>query len=288
MIILDGKKLSIKIKQNLKNKISILKNKINRQPGLAIILVGNRPDSKVYVRMKKRACSEVGIINFDVVFPEDVSQVQLEDEIKKMNKNPNIDAILVQLPLPSHINTQKVLSEVSIYKDVDGFHTENVGKLTLNSNNSIWNAPCTPCGCIELLEHYNISLEGKNVVIIGRSNIVGLPLSLLLLHRNATVTVCHSKTKNLYDYTQMADILIVACGSPKLINKNHIKKNVVILDIGINKVRANNKKGYKLVGDVDYDNVLDKVEAITPVPGGIGPMTIAMLLKKTVLFASGL
>jgi len=274
-MILDGRQLANKIKNQLANKIKLL----DRHPGLGIILVGDRPDSKIYIRMKKKACLKVGIKNFDVSLSKDVDKETLIDEIEKMNKNGNIDAILIQLPLPKHLNEREILSKVDIKKDVDGFHCENVGNLTLNNGN--FNAPCTPCGCIKILDHYGIKIQGKNVVVIGRSNIVGLPLSLLFLHRNATVTICHSKTKNLFEHTKKADILIVACGKPQFIKKEHVKKNVVILDIGINKIPFDNKKGYKLVGDVNYDSVLDKTLAITPVPGGVGPMTIAMLLKKT-------
>ena len=277
-ILLNGKELSNKIKEELEKKVK----KLETKPGLGIILVGERPDSAIYVRMKKRACNKIGIKNFDIHLPTSITQEELIKEIEKMNNNKEINAILVQLPLPRHIDEREVLSKVSIKKDVDGFHSTNVGNLTLNNN---VNAPCTPLGCIEILDHYDIEIEGKNVVIVGRSNIVGLPLSLLLLHRNATITICHSRTKNLFEHTEKADILIVACGIPELIKKEHIKKNVVIIDIGINKIPFNNKKKYKLVGDVDFANVKDKVKAITPVPGGVGPMTIAMLLKKTVNLA---
>jgi len=274
---LDGKGFATRIKNNLKERVKTL----GRKPGLGIILVGDRPDSKIYVRMKKRACIRVGIENYDVHLPEDVDKDTLLKEVEKMNDNVDIDAILIQLPLPKHIDEREILSRVSIKKDVDGFHSVNVGNLTLNDGDN-YSAPCTPCGCIAILDHYNIGIEGKNAVIVGRSNIVGLPLSLLLLHRNATVTICHSRTKDLFEHTKRADILIVACGRPQLIKKEHIKEGVVILDIGINKIPFDNEKKYKLVGDVDYEDVLEKVRAITPVPGGVGPMTIAMLLKKTV------
>lgn len=273
--ILDGKKLSDKIKQELEEKIKLNEKK----PGLGIILVGERPDSQVYVRMKKKACLKIGIKNFDVHLEESVSEEVIISEINKMNKNPEINAILVQLPLPKHINEKRVLNHVSFEKDVDGFHNINVGNLTLKSENYI--APCTPLGCIELLNEHNIDLVGKNVVVLGRSNIVGLPISLLLLHNNATVTICHSRTKDIFDHCKRADILICAIGKQHFIKREHIKEGCVVIDIGINKIEAENEKGYKLVGDADYNDIIDKVSAITPVPGGVGPMTIAMLLKQT-------
>lgn len=273
--ILDGKKLSDKIKQELEEKIKLNEKK----PGLGIILVGERPDSKVYVRMKKKACLKIGIKNFDVHLEESVSEEVIISEINKMNNNPEINAILVQLPLPKHINEKRVLNHVSFEKDVDGFHNINVGNLTLKSENYI--APCTPLGCIELLKEHNIDLVGKNVVVLGRSNIVGLPISLLLLHNNATVTICHSRTKNIFEHCKQADILICAIGKPHFVKREHIKEGCIIVDIGINKIEAENEKGYKLVGDADYNDIIDKVSAITPVPGGVGPMTIAMLLKQT-------
>lgn len=278
-IILDGKIVSNKIKTELKEKI----NKLNFKVGLGIILVGNRPDSEVYVKMKKKACEKVGIINYDINLNENISEEKIIEEIKKMNNNKNIHSILVQLPLPKHINERNVLNSVVYNKDVDGFHTTNIGKLTSKDDN--YTAPCTPLGCIELLKEYNIPIEKQNVVILGRSNIVGLPLSLLLLHHNATITICHSKTKDIHTYTKNADILICAIGIPNYINKEHIKENCVIIDVGINKISSNNSKGYKLVGDVNYDDVYNKVKAITPVPGGVGPMTIAILLKQTYLNA---
>lgn len=273
--ILDGKKLSDKIKQELEDKIK----KNDKKPGLGIILVGERPDSQVYVRMKKKACLKIGIKNFDVHLEESISEEVIISEINKMNNNPEINAILVQLPLPKHINEKRVLNHVSFEKDVDGFHNINVGNLTLKSENYI--APCTPLGCIELLKEHNIDLVGKNVVVLGRSNIVGLPISLLLLHNNATVTICHSRTKDIFDHCKQADILICAIGKPQFIKRDHIKEGCIIVDIGINKIEAENEKGYKLVGDADYNDIIDKASAITPVPGGVGPMTIAMLLKQT-------
>lgn len=277
MNIIDGKDVSNIIKEELSERIIIE----NINPGLGIILVGNRPDSKIYVNMKKKACAKIGIKNFDVTLPENVSEEDIIKEVEKMNNNNEIHGILIQLPLPKHINEQNVLSKVLLQKDVDGFHVQNIGNLALNRLNNCF-APCTPTGCIELLKRYNIKIEGQNVVILGRSNIVGMPLSLLFLHNNATVTICHSKTLNLKEITQKADILVTACGKPNLITKDYIKNECIIIDVGINKIQCNNEKGYKIVGDVDFNNVIDKVKMITPVPGGVGPMTIAMLLKHTV------
>lgn len=272
-IILDGKELSKKIKNTLKDKLL----KYNNKPGLAIILVGNRSDSEIYVRMKKKACKYVGINNYDFYFDENVCNEVILDKIKELNYDYKINGILVQLPLPKHLDKDKILNSIKIEKDIDGFHENNVGKLTLNKKSI---CPCTPMGVIRLLEEYNINLIGKNIVVIGKSNIVGLPLSLLLLHKEATVTICHSKTKNLNLITKNADILISACGQPEMINSNYIKEGVIIIDIGINRIEYNNEKGYKIVGDVNYDDVINKCYAITPVPGGIGPMTIAILLEN--------
>jgi 5,10-methylene-tetrahydrofolate dehydrogenase/methenyl tetrahydrofolate cyclohydrolase len=277
MNIIDGKKVSNLIKDELK----LLVDKNNITPGLGIILVGSRPDSKIYVNMKIKACKKIGIKNYDVYLNENVSEEMIIDEVVKMNNNHNIHGILIQLPLPKHINEQKVLSKVSLKKDVDGFHVQNIGNLALKRMNNCY-APCTPTGCIELLKKYNVKISGKHVVILGRSNIVGMPLSLLFLHNDATVTICHSKTNNLKDITNTADILVAACGKPNFITQDYIKNDVVILDIGINKIPYNNEKGYKIVGDINFNDVIDKVKLITPVPGGIGPMTISMLLKHTI------
>ncbi len=281
MIILNGKKISKDIQEEL--RVRIQEN--NLTPGLGIILVGNRKDSETYVRMKKKACEKIGIVNYDVHLNEDISEKELIAEVNKMNNNDNIHAILIQLPLPKHINEENVIKCVALSKDVDGFHPQNIGNMALKRKQNII-APCTPEGCIELLDRYNIEIEGKHVVILGRSNIVGMPLSLLFLHRNATVTICHSKTRNMESITKTADILVAACGQTQLIKKHHIKDGCVIIDVGINALPDETKKRkYRLVGDVDYDDVCDSCYAITPVPGGVGPMTIAMLLKHTVELA---
>lgn len=273
VLILDGKKLSNEIKDNLRKKI----DKYDKKPGLAIILIGNKSDSKIYVKMKKKACNYVGINNYDYYYDENTEEEIIINKINELNNNNNINGILVQLPLPKKYNKEKILNSIHIDKDIDGFHDNNVGKLTLNKKGLY---PCTPLGVIRLLDYYNIQLKGKHIIIIGKSNIVGLPLSLLLLHREATITICHSNTINLKDICKKADILISACGQPEMIDSSYIKENCIIVDIGINRITYNNNKGYKIVGDVKYDDVIDKCDAITPVPGGIGPMTIAILLEN--------
>ena len=276
-MILDGKKVSQKIIAETQEDIF----KFSLEPGLGIIIVGNRPDSVLYVNMKKKMCKQIGIKNYDVNLPKDVSEIQIINEIAKMNKNPDIHGILVQLPLPSHIDEEIVLSSVDIKKDVDGFNTKNMGLLAINSPKAI--APCTPEGCIYLLDYYDIELEGKDVVVVGCSKIVGKPLGLMLLNREATVQFCHIKTKNLKEKTKKADIILVGCGVPNLITAEHIKEGAIVVDIGINKIiDLSKKRGYKIVGDVDYKNVSKKTSWITPVPGGVGPMTIAILMKHTV------
>ena len=281
MILIDGKSVAKEIRNDLKNTIKDMVIK----PGLGIVIVGDRPDSHTYVKMKKKACDEVGIYNLDIVLPCDSKEIEIIDAIEKLNEDNQIHGILVQLPLPKHINQEKVLNYISVEKDVDGFHPQNMGALTLNLNKNKALLPCTPQGCIELLEKYDLEIEGKQVTVVGCSNIVGLPLSLMLLHRGATVSICHLKTPDISVYTKTADILIVACGCPKLITAEHVKEDAVIIDVGINYIRsdkATSKSGKILVGDVDFESVSGKVKALTPVPGGVGPMTIAMLLKNTV------
>lgn len=276
MIILDGKDLSRKIKKNIKEEI--IENDYNI--GLGIILVGEKSDSIIYVNMKKKSCEEVGIKNYDVFLNNNSSTEDVINEIEKMNNDSNIHGILIQLPLPKHIDTQKVLSSVSYDKDVDGFHAFNMGMLALNKFDS-FKVPCTPKGIMKLFDEYNIELKGKNVVVIGKSNIVGMPVALLCLHRDATVTVCHIETRNLSDFTKKADIIISAAGVVNLVNKDNIKKDVIIIDVGINRIDDETvPRGYRIVGDCDYNNIKEICSAITPVPGGVGPMTIVMLLEN--------
>ena len=278
MKILDGKYISNLIYKELRKEIEEFKIK----PGLSVILVGDRPDSLAYVNMKVKKCRELGI-NSNVIkySSNDVTDDLLCNKIRVLNKDKSVSGILIQLPLPNHINKGLILSMVSLEKDVDGFHFENMGRLAVN-NNPLF-TPCTPAGCIEILKRYNIDVTGKKVVVIGKSSIVGLPLSLMLLHLDATVTVVHIKTKNIESETKTADILISACGQAEMIKNNWIKENTIVIDIGINTIPdKTKKKGYKLVGDVDFESVKDSVSYITPVPGGVGPMTIAMLMKHTV------
>lgn len=280
MKLINGKEISLQIYSELNDRISKLKN-LGFIPGLAVIIVGNRIDSLTYVKMKEKKCLELGIKSSLIKLDESISESELIYQICNLNNDKSIHGILVQLPLPKHINENVVLNRINLEKDVDGFHFNNIGKLTLNRSPNF--VPCTPKGCIELLKRSNIEIKGKNVVILGRSNIVGLPLSLLLLHENATVTICHSKTQNVTDLTQKADIIIAACGRTQMVKKEWIKEKCVIIDVGINSIEDKTKKrGYRLVGDVDFESVKEKVGYITPVPGGVGPMTIAMLMEQTV------
>ena len=279
-MILDGKILSDTIKDNLKEEINTLLKKDIR-PGLGVILVGENIESKTYVNMKKKACNELGIYSKVYELPDNISEGIIIQKIKDLNEDNTIHGILVQLPLPYHINKQNVLDSIKHEKDVDGLGILNTGKLMINNNVNIM--PCTPRGCIELLDHYKIPLKSKEITIIGTSNLVGLPLSIMLLHRGATVTLCNIHTNDVRKKTKDADIVIACCGVPEMVKSDWVKEESIIIDIGINKIEdKKSKKGYRLVGDVDYNNVKDKVEYITPVPGGIGPMTIAILMKQTV------
>jgi methylenetetrahydrofolate dehydrogenase (NADP+)/methenyltetrahydrofolate cyclohydrolase len=269
---LSGKELSNKIKENIKFEISKY-SETHRPPCLVAILVGDNPASKVYVANKEKACNEVGIRSEIIRVSEDTSEEVLLRIIDICNKDNEIDGILVQLPLPKHINADKVISAIDPNKDVDGFHPENVAKLWMGHDCI---KPCTPQGIIALIDSANIELKGKNVVVIGRSNIVGLPIAKMCLDRNATVTICHSKTENLKEITRSADVLIVAIGKPKFITHDMVRPDTVVIDVGINR----DEKG-KLCGDVDYDLVSLKTNLITPVPGGVGPMTICELLNNT-------
>ncbi len=267
-MLIDGKKISLEIKDEVKQEIQ----KLNIQPALAVILVGDNPASAVYVKNKKIACGYVGIRSESFELPTQTSEEELLNLIDKLNKDKNINGILVQLPLPKHINEEKVLLAISSNKDVDGFHPFNVGSMMVGKDTFL---PCTPAGIIQLLKRSNIQIESKHCVVIGRSNIVGKPVSQLLLSENGTVTICHSKTKNLSDICKQADILVVAIGKAKFITSNMISNGVVIIDVGMNR-----DENGKLCGDVDFDNCKDIAKAITPVPGGVGPMTIAMLMKN--------
>ncbi|MTI70193.1 MAG: bifunctional methylenetetrahydrofolate dehydrogenase/methenyltetrahydrofolate cyclohydrolase FolD [Firmicutes bacterium] len=272
MKILDGKGLSKKIKNNIKEEVKIAKKKYKRAPGLAVILVGEDKASEVYVNMKEKACQKAGINSKTYKLDKNISQKELIKHIDSLNENEEIDGILVQLPLPKHMDENLVNSKISPKKDIDGFHAVNTGKLFLGEKGFI---PCTPKGIVRLIKEYDIKIEGKNVVVVGRSNIVGKPSAMLLLNENATVEICHSKTRNLKEHTLKADIIIAACGKAELIKGDMIKDNAIIIDAGTNKING------KLVGDVEYEALKDKAGFITPVPGGVGPMTIAMLLENT-------
>jgi methylenetetrahydrofolate dehydrogenase (NADP+)/methenyltetrahydrofolate cyclohydrolase len=274
MNILDGKALSDKIKTELKTEIDSLQKEHNIIPGLAVVLVGSDPASATYVKMKAKSCKDVGIYSIVHEMPTDISEQKILDTIKMMNNNPNIHGILVQLPLPAHIDTNKVIEAINPAKDVDGFHAFNIGRVVTNLDSFV---PATPMGVMELLNEYKIDLQGKNAVVVGASNIVGKPMSALLLNQNATVTTCHIYTKDLKSITKQADIICVGVGKPNLITEDMVKDGAIIVDIGINRLEDG-----RLVGDVDYDNVSKKSSFITPVPGGVGPMTIASLLKNTV------
>ncbi len=273
MKIIDGKGFSKKVQQQVKEEHEILRNKTGKTAGLAVIIVGENPASQVYVRNKTRACENVGFYSETIELPASISEDELVEEVKKLNENDKINGILVQLPLPNHIDEMKIINTISPEKDVDGFHALNVGKMVLGDKTGF--LPCTPYGIMQLLEEYKIDVVGKDVVIVGRSNIVGKPMALMLIEKGATVKVCNSKTKDLSGKMQRADIIIAAAGVPKLVKAKDVKNGAVVIDVGINRVDG------KLCGDVDYDEVLEKVSLITPVPGGVGPMTIASLIKNT-------
>ena len=280
--IIDGKKISQKLKDNLKIEIEEIKNTFKRVPGLAVVQVGDVAASSVYVKAKTRAAKEVGITVFDHHLDASISQTDLLNLIDDLNKNEDVNGILVQLPLPTNINEQIILDSIHPNKDADGFHPLNVGKLSIsNSNNENLLIPCTPLGCLIMLQDEGIDLSGKNAVIIGRSNIVGKPMAQLLIKESCTVTIAHSKTINIENICRSADILVVAIGKPEVVKSNWVKDGAIIIDVGINRINDVENNKTRLVGDVMFDEVKNKVSAITPVPGGVGPMTIACLLKNT-------
>jgi len=273
MKLIDGKAISSEIKDELKYRVAQLK-KEGKEVCLAVIQVGQDPASSVYVGNKKKACEYIGINSLAYELKEDTTEVELLQLIDKLNKDNKVNGILVQLPLPSHINEDKVIKAISPSKDVDGFHPMSVGALSIGKQGFV---SCTPAGVIELLKRSNIDIEGKECVVLGRSNIVGKPMSMLLLRENGTVTICHSRTSDLKEVTKRADILVVAIGKPKFITKEYVKEGATVIDVGIHRNENN-----KLCGDVDFDDVKDVVSAITPVTGGVRPMTIAMLMKNCV------
>ena len=271
MKIIDGKEIA----KNLRLKISEEVKKLDRPPGLAVILVGEDPASAVYVRNKERACNEAGFFSDKIIKSENITEEQLLEEVERLNHDPQIDGILVQLPLPGHINANKVIEHISPLKDVDGFHSENIGKLMQNKSHL---RPCTPKGVMTMLASIGCEVMGMNCVVIGASNIVGRPMAMELLNARGTVTICNSKTKNVAEKVMQADIVVVGVGIPKMVKGDWVKDGAVVIDIGINRLEDGS-----LVGDVDFDAIKDKASAITPVPGGVGPMTIATLLENTLI-----
>ncbi|MBQ6847960.1 MAG: bifunctional methylenetetrahydrofolate dehydrogenase/methenyltetrahydrofolate cyclohydrolase FolD [Clostridia bacterium] len=273
--IIDGKIISTAVKERVKNEVVEL-NKKGISVGLAVIIVGEDPASKVYVANKKKACEALGIISEEYALSENTTQEELLALIQKLNNSPKINGILCQLPLPSHLDEKLIINSIDPEKDVDAFHPVNVGKIMIGD---YYFLPCTPAGVMEMLSFEGIEVEGKNCVVIGRSNIVGKPMNMLLLHKNGTVTICHSKTKNLVEICKNADILVAAVGRPNFVTADMVKDGAVVIDVGINRVDG------KLCGDVMFDEVSKKASAITPVPGGVGPMTIAMLMQNTLTAA---
>ncbi len=272
MHIIDGKKTAAIIRQELKDQVAALTARHGRPPGLAVILVGGDPASQVYVRNKERACEDVGIISKGFRLPEDIPQAQLEDTIMFLNSDPAIDGVLLQLPLPKGLDSQRCLDLISPSKDVDGFHPVNMGRLALGLPCL---RSCTPAGIMTLMERHGIDVAGKKAVVIGRSNIVGKPLALMLLQKNATVTVCHSRTRDIAGEVRGADIVLAAVGIPRFVTRDMVKPGAVVIDVGINRTEQG------LVGDCDFEGLMDVASAMTPVPGGVGPMTIAQLLVNT-------
>jgi len=276
---IDGKAIADQIGKEIEEDVKKIKEK-GITPGLAVILVGDRKDSATYVRMKQQAAEKAGMNMFLKKYPATITQKELLDVVNDINQNNEVHGLIVQLPLPEHIDEKIVLDSINYEKDIDGLHPMNIGALCMKGREPKF-VSCTPRGCIELLDRIGISLDGKNVVVLGRSNIVGVPAAMLCMHRNATVTICHSRTKDLPGVVRQADILIAAVGKPELVKKDWVKPGAVVIDVGINAVDDSTKKaGYRLVGDVAYDEVKEVASRITPVPGGVGPMTVAMLLKK--------
>ena len=274
--ILNGKQVAAEIRAELKTRAEALR-KDGVVPCLAVLLAGDDPASKIYVRNKKRACEEIGIESRELLFPESVTEEELIAQIRALNEDPAVDAMLVQLPLPRHINETRVLAEIAPEKDADGFHVVNAGRLFTGQTSVL---PCTPAGCMELLRRANVEFSGKHAVVVGRSNIVGKPMAMLLLNEHCTVTVCHSRTKDLARFTRDADILVAAVGRPGMITGDMIKPGAAVIDVGINRLDNG-----KLMGDVDFESAEPVAGAITPVPGGVGPMTIAMLMQNAILAA---
>lgn len=279
--IIDGKAIAERVREQVAVDVSAMIAEGCPQPGLATVLVGENPASQVYVGAKQKACAQVGIQSFGYKLPATASQEEVEGLVKELNADPKVNGILVQLPLPTGLDEERVLNTISIEKDVDGFHPLNIGRLAQKGRDPLF-VPCTPAGVMYLLEDLKVRLEGANAVVLGRSNIVGMPVALLLVRQNATVTICHSRTRNLPDVTGAADVLIAAVGRPEMVRGDWVKPGAVVIDVGVNRIEdATHPKGTRLVGDVAFNEAKEVAGAITPVPGGVGPMTIAMLLKNT-------
>jgi 5,10-methylene-tetrahydrofolate dehydrogenase/methenyl tetrahydrofolate cyclohydrolase len=279
--IIDGKAIAQKIREEVAAEVAKRTAAGKPQPVLATVLVGDRPDSAAYVASKGKACQELGMGSISEHLPADATQEQVESLVKKLNADPKVNGILVQLPMPAHLDEERVLSLIGIEKDVDGFSPVNIGRLAQKGRNPLF-VPCTPAGCVYLLEQAGVKIEGANAVVLGRSNIVGMPVALLLVSKNATVTICHSRTRDLPGTVRQADILIAAIGKTEMVHGDWIKPGAAVIDVGINSVPdATKKSGHRLVGDVKYDEAVEVAGFITPVPGGVGPMTIAMLMKAT-------
>jgi methylenetetrahydrofolate dehydrogenase (NADP+) / methenyltetrahydrofolate cyclohydrolase len=283
--ILDGKAIAEQVRLNVAAEVAERLEAGKQRPGLATVLVGEDPASHSYVTAKQKACQEAGIESFGFNLPATASQDEIDGLVKELNADPRVNGILVQLPLPKGLDEERVLNSISLAKDVDGFHPINIGRLAQKGRDPLF-VPCTPAGVIYMLEQTLPTLEGVNAVVLGRSNIVGMPVSLLLVRANATVTICHSRTRNLKDVVRSADVLVAAVGRAEMVKGDWIKPGAVVIDVGVNRVDdASKKRGYRLVGDVAYDEAKEVASAITPVPGGVGPMTIAMLLRNTLTAA---
>ncbi len=279
--LIDGKAIAKKVRDEVAERVAALKEEYGYTPGLATVLVGEDPASNTYVRMKQRMCEELGIRSIGHTLPADASQEDVESLVEELNADPEVNGILVQLPMPGHIDEEAVLNKIDLGKDVDGFHPVNIGRLAMKGRDPLF-IPCTPYGVMVLLEEAGVETSGAEAVIVGRSNIVGLPVAMLLQKANATVTICHSRTRDLAEHTRRADILIAAIGRPEMITGDMIKPGATVIDVGVNRVDdPEAKRGYRLVGDVEFDSAKEVAGALTPVPGGVGPMTIAMLMKNT-------
>ncbi len=279
--LIDGKVIAAKVQAEVRQGVAVMLAEYGVVPELATVLVGDDPASATYVRSKQRMCEELGIRSIGHHLPADSTQVEVEGLVRQLNADPTVNGILVQLPLPKHLNEEAVLNSIDLEKDVDGFHPVNIGRLAMKGRNPLF-VPCTPAGCMRLLQETGVTLRGANAVVLGRSNIVGLPMAMLLQKADATVTICHSRTKDLVGFLRQADVVIAAVGRAEMVTGDMLKPGAVVIDVGINqKADPTKKRGFRLVGDVDFESAKEVAGAITPVPGGVGPMTIAMLMENT-------